>query len=80
MHMNTGTIGMSHGALYGEREKDMVRMATLLNITPARTRQSSREPPGIFSVLMYFLMSMSICPPLWLGTATHRTASSAKSC
>ena len=40
--------------------------------------QSSMAPPGIFSILTYFLMSISLWPPLTSDT-THVTASSASS-
>lgn len=41
--------------------------------------QSSMAPPGIFSILTYFLMSISLWPPL-TSDITHVTASSASSC
>ena len=40
--------------------------------------QSSMAPPGIFSILTYFLMSISLWPPL-TSDITHVTASSASS-
>ena len=50
---------------------------SLFIITPFSTRQSSTEPPAIFSILAYFLMSTSRVPS-GLSTATHSTASSAR--
>ena len=46
-------------------------------ITPFRTRQSSMDPPAIFSIFAYFLMSTSLVPSP-LSTATHITASNAR--
>mmetsp|Transcript_28979 Transcript_28979/g.55507 ORF Transcript_28979/g.55507 Transcript_28979/m.55507 type:complete len:236 (-) Transcript_28979:53-760(-) len=51
---------------------------SLLNITPFSTRQSWMSPPGIFSTLAYFLMSMSSLPPP-TSTVTQFTASRASS-
>mmetsp|Transcript_10433 Transcript_10433/g.25614 ORF Transcript_10433/g.25614 Transcript_10433/m.25614 type:complete len:332 (-) Transcript_10433:11-1006(-) len=51
---------------------------SLFIITPLSTRQSSMDPPAIFSTLAYFLMSTSLVPSP-LSTATHITASSASS-
>ena len=46
---------------------------SLFIITPLSTRQSSIDPPAIFSILAYFLMSTSlVLPPL--STATQSTA------
>ena len=51
---------------------------SLFIITPLSTRQSSIDPPAIFSILAYFLMSTSLVPSP-LSTATQSTASSASS-
>mmetsp|Transcript_9912 Transcript_9912/g.42152 ORF Transcript_9912/g.42152 Transcript_9912/m.42152 type:complete len:246 (+) Transcript_9912:1147-1884(+) len=50
---------------------------SLFIITPFKTRQSSMEPPAIFSILAYFLMSTSRVPSGFC-TATQSTASSAR--
>ncbi len=52
---------------------------SLLNMTPCRTFESSNRPPGIFSTLLYFLMSTS-CWPFPKSTEIVDTASMARSC